>query len=398
MRILQVVPGISAAAGGPSVQTGFVHCLAHHGIDTTLLTTDADPGGRLDVPLNRTVIRDGAAYVFHHVWPIGGRWGLAPSMITTLRRAVATYDLVHIHWLYGFVSLAAARAAIAADVPFLIQPHGSLDPHLRRNNWLGKQVYLATVGRPLLTRAAAVVFTSEQERLLASYGPRRPEWVVPVGLDRTSFANLPPRGTFRNAFPAVDGPFLLFVGRLSRQKGLDLLIGAFARVARQRPDLWLVLAGPDPGGYGAQMRKLSEQLGVNHRVVFTGMLTHELKLAAYVDADLFVLPSYAENFGAVITEALACGLPTVISDQVNIQRELAAAGAATVVHCSVDGVAEGIASALSDTAARGRIATLGPALVRAQYTWDAIIPMLVARYAEVIAQSTHDRSAGTGLR
>lgn len=400
MRILQVVPGISPRFGGPSVAlTGLARCLTSHGTDTTLLTTNADPAGRLDVPLNDRVIRDGAAYVFHNAWRIGGRWGLAPSLLKTLRRTVKTYDLVHIYWLYDFVSIAAAWAAIAAGVPFVVQPNGSLDPHLRKKNWLLKQVYLATVGRPLLTRAAAVVFTSEQERVLASYGPKRLEWVVPVGLDGASFAHLPPRGTFRSAFPAIDGPFLLFVGRLSRQKGLDLLIGAFARLARQRPDLWLVLVGPDPDGYEAHLRALSERLGVNHRVVFIGMLTHELKLAAFIDAELFVLPSYAENFGAVITEALACGLPVVMSDQVNIHREIAAAGAATVVQCSVESVAAGIASALSDTTAHGRIATLGPALVRAHYTWEAIIPTLVARYADVIARSARVRSAGpTGSR
>jgi glycosyltransferase involved in cell wall biosynthesis len=387
LRIVHVVPLISPKFGGPSVAlTGLARCLTSHGVDTMLVTTDADPDGRLDVPLNRPVVQDGATYVFHHVLGIGGRYGFAPSIVKTLRRTVATYDLVHIHWLYGFVSIAAARAAIAAGVPFVVQPNGSLDPHLLRKNWQVKQIYLATVGRPLLTRAAAVVFTCEQERMLASYGARRPEWVIPVGLDGASFAHLPSRGTFRSAFPSIDGPFLLFVGRLSRQKGLDLLIGAFARLARERPDLWLVLAGPDPDGYGAHVRALSEQLGVADRVVFAGLLPHELKLAALIDAELFVLPSYAENFGAVITEALACGLPVVISDQVNIHRELAAAGAATVVACSVESVAAGVASALNDTAARALIATLGPALIHAHYTWDAIIPTLVARYADVIAR------------
>ena len=352
-----------------------------------MLTTTAGSDGRLDVPLNQPVTRDGVAYVFHHVLAVGGRYDLAPSMWKTLRRTIATYDIVHIHWLYGFSSIAAARAAIAAGVPFVVQPAGSLDPHLRRKNQLVKRTYLASVGRPLLTRAAAVVFTSEQERALASYGPRRPEWIVPVGLDASTFMRVPRPGAFRATFPAVDGPFLFFLGRLSRQKGLDLLLGAFARLARERQDLRLVLAGPDPGGYGAHLRALSERLGIQQRILFAGLLTHEMKLAAFVDAELFVLPSYAENFGAVITEALACGLPVVMSDQVNIHREMAAAGVATVVQCSVDSVASGIASALGDTAWRRRIATTGPALVHAHYTWDTIVPTLVAKYNEAIARA-----------
>ncbi len=111
------------------------------------------------------------------------------------------------------------------------------------------------------------------------------------------------------------------------------------------------------------------------------------RLAAVTASRRFVLSSYADNFGLVITETLACGLPVVISDQVNIQRELAAAGAATVVECSADSVAAGIESALADTGLRRRIATLGPALVRAHYTWDAIVPTLVAKYTEAVART-----------
>ena len=386
MRVLQIVPRISPQSGGPSIALpGLARCLSSHGIDTTMLTTTAGAGEGLDVPLRQPVVRDGVTCVFHPVLAIGGRYGLAPSLWTALRSTVADFDIVHIHWLYDFACIAAARAALGAGVPYVVQPNGSLDPHLSKKNALLKRLYLATVGQPLLSRAAALVFTSEQERTLALYGPRITEWIVPVGLDAPTFTRVPPSGHFRAAFPQVDGPFLLFVGRLSRQKGLDLLLGAFARLAREREDLWLVLAGPDPDGYGAQLRTLSESLGIQQRTVFPGLLTHDMKLAAFVDAELFVLPSYAENFGAVTTEALACGLPVVISDQVNIHREMAAAGVGTVVQCSVDSVASGITSALADATLRSRIATLGPALVTAHYTWDAIVPTLVAKYTEAIA-------------
>jgi glycosyltransferase involved in cell wall biosynthesis len=358
--------------------------LVKHGVETTLLTTDNDPDGRLDVPLNVPVIRDGVTHIFHHVWPVGRRFGLAPSLVSTLKRTITSCDLVHIHWLYNFACVAAARAASAAGVPFVVQPRASLDPHMRRKNALAKRVYLSTIGRPLLTRAAAVVFTAEDERVRAEYGPRRPEWVVPNGLDFAAYEQLPARGAFRSAFPAVGGPFLLFLGRLSRQKGLDLLLPAFQQLLRTRPDLRLVLAGPDHEDYGAEVRALAHHLGVADRVLFPGLISGDVKLAAFVDADLFVLPSYAENFGGVIIEALACGLPVVISDQVNIHRELSDAGAATVVTCSADSVAAGIDAALADTAGRRRIAALGPAIARNRYGWDAIVPRLIAHYTEAI--------------
>jgi glycosyltransferase involved in cell wall biosynthesis len=384
VRILHVVPGISPKYGGPINIPGLLRGLIRHGVETTLLTTDNDPDGRLDVPLDVPVLRDGVPHVFHHVWPVASRFGFAPSLVSTLKRTIPSYDLVHIHWLYNFACMAAARAAVAAGVPFVVQPRASLDPHMQKKNEFVKRMYLATIGRPLLTRAAAVVFTAEEERELASYSPRRPEWVIPNGLDLAAYERLPPRGTFRAAFAALDGPFLLFLGRISRQKGLDLLLPAFQRLLRTRPDLQLVLAGPDHEGYAAEVRTLAQVLGVADRILFPGLITGDLKLAAFVDADLFVLPSYAENFGGVIIEALACGLPVVISDQVNIHRQLSHAGVASVVKCSIDAVAAGIESALADTGNRGRIATLGPAVVRERYGWDAIVPRLIARYTETI--------------
>jgi glycosyltransferase involved in cell wall biosynthesis len=385
VRVLHVVPSISAKYGSQGNVTTFLRYLAKFGVDATLLTTNMDLGGRLDVPLNQPVMRDGARCIFHNVISIGGRYGLAPGMVTTLRRTVRTYDLVHIHWLYDFSSIAAARAAMSAGVPFVVQPHGSLDPHLFKKNRLIKRLYLGTVGRPLLTRASAVIFTAEEERRLAVDSHRRPEWIVPVGLDASRFERLPAPGTFRAAFPAIGGPFLLFLGRLSAQKGLDLLLTAFQRLLPSHPELWLVIAGPDYRGYEAEVRAMTRSLGLEHRVVFSGLLGHDAKLAAFVDAERFVLPSYAENFGVVITEALACGLPVVISDKVNIHRELADAGVATVVQCTVESVAAGVQASLADDDLRRRMKTLGPAVVGARYTLDAIVPMLIEKYKEPIA-------------
>ena len=169
MRVLHVVPGISPQFGAPGNVTALLRYQMKYGVDATLATTNADVGGRrLDVPLNQAIIRDGVTCIFHNVPAIGSRWKLAPSLARMLRREVRSYDLVHIHWLYDFSSIAAARVAVAAGVPFVIQPRGSLDPHLFRKNRVIKRLYLATVGRPLLRRAAALIFTARQKRQAAS--------------------------------------------------------------------------------------------------------------------------------------------------------------------------------------------------------------------------------------
>jgi glycosyltransferase involved in cell wall biosynthesis len=394
VRILHVIPGIALTSGGPRNLIGLVECLTRHGVDTTLLTTNLGATTTANT-LTGSGDSRGATHDVHNIWTVGGRYGLAPSMAWTLYRTIGTYDLVHIHWLYNFSCIAAARAALTSGVPYIIQPHGSLDPHFRKKNQLVKQVYMATVGWPLLRKAAAVVFDTPEEGQLASYAPRRPEWTLPTGLAPEDFDPLPPRGTFRAAFPAVTGPFLLFVGRLSQQKGLDLLLAAFERLTHAHPDLRLVAVGPDFRGYEAQVRQMAAQLGVADRVVFTGVVSHQLKLAAFVDAELFVLPSYAENFGTVIIEALMCGLPVVISDGVNTHRELESAGIATVVRRSVDSVVMGVESVLGDASARSRVAAAGPAFVNTRYTWDAIVPDVIARYEAVIARAGRLVSSGS---
>jgi glycosyltransferase involved in cell wall biosynthesis len=388
MRVLQVVPGISPAYGGPSVAlTSLARALTEFGVDTTLLTTNASPVGRLDVPLNEEINQDGARYLFHNVISLGGRFGIAPSLAGTLARTIGTYDIVHIHWLFNFSCSAAAFAAVQAKVPFVVQPNASLDPHLRQKNRFAKALYLATVGRPLLSKAAAMVFTSEQERRLARYGRACDEWVVPVGLDAHAFESLPPPGTFHRAFPSVASPFVLFLGRLSAQKGLDLLVKAFAAVARERAPLDLVIAGPESNDYGREIRGLVNREGLNDRVHFTGMLPHELKLAAMVDARLLALTSYAENFGAVVTEALACGLPVLMSDRVNIHEDIVAGGGGMAVACSEVAIADGLRHALADLARLAAMGAAGRRLVHDRYTWDVIVPDLVEKYGRVIARS-----------
>lgn len=383
MRVLHVVASVSPSTGGSTNIVKMARSLKKHGVETLVVTT-VRSGGHGDVPLGQTTTWRGVDTIFHDTVPIGGRWGLSPSLRRTLRRVIPSYDLVHVHWLYDYSSLAATREAVRAGVPYLIAPHGSLDPHLSKKNRLGKRIYLSTVGRRLMPDAEAVVFTAEEERRLASYGVRGTEWIVPVGIDTGEFDSLPPPGLFRETFPAVTGPFLLFLGRVSPQKGLDLLLKALRDIHTRRPDLWLVIAGPDYREHRAVMERLARDLGVAHRVLFTGLLDHLPKLAAFVDAELFVLPSYAENFGLVIIEALACGLPVVTSDQVNIHQELADARAATIVECTVGSVVAGIESALADPALRARTRLEGPALVRARYTWDAIVPGLITKYQGVL--------------
>lgn len=385
MRVLQVVPGMSPQFGGPSVHlVDLARALTSRGVDVTIFTTNADPIGRLDVPLAVPVDERGARLIYFNVWP-RGRYAFSIGLADRLRRAVVTYDVVHAHWLYSFPPLAAAFFARQEGVPFVLQPNGSLHPHLMRKNLLVKRVYLATLGKFVMRNASALVFTSEEERREAvRFAAGADAFVVPVGLDWHEYGELPALGQFKASMPELaDKQLILFLGRLSRQKGLDLLLPAFRSVAAAHPAAHLVIAGPDGEGYGARLRDWVRTNSLSERVTFVGPLYGKRKLAAYVDCDVFVLPSYGENFGGVVTEALACRRPVVISDRVNIHPDIARADAGIVVQCAPESVADGIDTLLRDHGLARRLGENGRRLVRERFTWDAAVDSLLEVYEDV---------------
>ena len=249
-----------------------------------------------------------------------------------LRRAlsadVAGFDLVHVHSLYLFHDGLRGAARRRAKVPYLVRPHGALDPYIHRRRRAKKAIFDHWFQNRMLAGAAAIHYTAEEEMRLASPfvhgapGDRRAQ--------RARSRRVCPAaagGDFRRRHPEIgEAPIVLFFGRLNFKKGLDILADAFARLGPRAAGAWLVIAGPD-GGYRTATEGFVDAAGIRDRTIFTGLLQGEDKLAALADADLFVLPSYSENFGIAVIEAMACGLPVVISDKVNIWREIVADGA-----------------------------------------------------------------------
>jgi glycosyltransferase involved in cell wall biosynthesis len=176
-----------------------------------------------------------------------------------------------------------------------------------------------------------------------------------------------------------DGPIVLFLSRVHPKKGLDLLVPAFAQAAPA--DAVLVIVGPDADGYSDQVRAMANRHSVGDRLLFTGMLRGRDRIEAFVDADLFALPSYQENFGIAVVEALASGCPVLISDQVNIHREITAGGVGVVVPTDTASVAQALAGWLGDPARRAAAAARAPAFVRARYDWQRIASRWATHYA-----------------
>ena len=308
-----------------------------------------------------------------------------PGLSRAVEAAVRAADVVHIHALWESVQHLAARAARRSGRPYVFRPCGMLDPwSLSQSRWK-KRAYLWLRLRADLDRAAALHFTTAIERdLVAPLGLTAPTLVEPNGIRPDEFRDLPPRAEFRAAhgIPA-DAPLLFFLGRLHPKKGLDLFPPALAAL----PGFYLAVAGPDHDGYGDQVRQHAARLSVADRVRFVGMLRGREKLAGLAAADLFVLPSHQENFGNAVVEALAAGLPVVISDQVNLWPDVRDAGVGGVVPLRVDALTEEIRRWLSSAELRAEAGRKAIPWVRERYDWAAIARRWADHYRALVSRT-----------
>jgi glycosyltransferase involved in cell wall biosynthesis len=328
MRLLQVTGTLDPAYGGPPVvlnQITINLSALGHEIDVATLDSSTAPWMR-DVP--------GQPHAFG---PAIGKYGYSRRLRTWLRHHVGDYDAVLVHGIWQYQSTVTRRACLDAKVPYFVFIHGALDPWFESRypaKHAKKSLYWRLFENRVLRDARSVLFTQEEERRLAriSFSPYQVvEAVVDIGIKVPEGDMVLQRNAFLSGFPELRNKrLLLFLSRIHPKKGCDLLIRAFAAVCQHEPDLHLVVAGPDEAGTRVRLESLGEALGVGHRITWTGMLSGDAKWGAYHAAVAFVLTSHSENFGIVVPEALACGLPVLITDKVNIWREVERAGAGLV--------------------------------------------------------------------
>ncbi len=300
---------------------------------------------------------------------------------TNLEHYVRLAEVVHLHGLWQAHTRRGARAARRYRVPYLVAAHGMADPWALRHKRWKKRIYLTLVEGGNLRRASCLHALSRPEiGHLRELAPWTPICFVPNGVDLAFSEDLPLRSVLEQEHPELKGKFvLLFFGRIHVKKGLDILAKAFGRVASDRPDLHLLLAGND-GGAWAPFRDQMAQLGLSERLTYVGHVGGERARQVWAAADAFVLPSYSEGFSMAILEALACRLPSLITTACHFP-ELDAVGGAVVVTPDVDAVTRGLRDLLERTPAdRAHLGDNGRRLVEDQYTWDRQAESLASVY------------------
>ncbi|WP_277188879.1 glycosyltransferase [Caballeronia sp. BR00000012568055] len=342
MKILHLLPSVDPRAGGATesvLQSGLNMQAMGHEIEVVSL--DAP-----DAPYIATF-----ALPLHALGPSRGFYGHCPALVPWLQQHASRFDAVIVNGLWQYQSYGAWKALRGGGVPYYVFPHGMLDPWFKRTyplKHLKKWLYWPWAEYRVLRDARRVLFTTQEERLLARESfwlYRAKEEVVAFGTRQPPEDSAALREAFLSKYPQLTAKrAILFLGRIHEKKGCDLLLKAFAAVRDLDANAHLVMAGPDDSEYATQLRAMTKELGIEDRTTWTGMLTGDLKWGAFRTSDVFALPSHQENFGIAVAEALGSCLPVLISDKVNIWREVKEDGAGIVAADTLEGTIEALTS------------------------------------------------------
>lgn len=378
MRMLFVVPAIGAVYGGPSkVALEFAPALARKGINVDLVTTNANGLENLQILRPHSWLQREPGLRMRY-FPRCGRmeYKLSLSLLAWLWRHIKDYDVVLISSNFSFPVLAAAVACRAKRVPYLITPHGMLEPWALGHKAWKKKIYFCAIERPLVLRGACAIQALNQSEAdnIGALQLGSPIITVANGIDSESegLGNISDAEPFFVRFPTTRGkPLVLFLHRIDPKKGLDVLAKSFAIVKERLPQTHLIVAGPDTIGFTDKAKAFFEAAGCGDAVTFTGMLEGGLKRGAFAASSVFVAPSYSEGFSMSVLEAMAAGLPCVLTTGCNFP-EADEARVAYVTDVDAEKFATALMAALNDPPAARALGERARQFVLASYTWDQI--------------------------
>lgn len=376
VRILHVVPSYWPAVryGGPIVSVhGLARAQAGLGHHVEVFTTNVDGPSVSDVPIGRIVVKDDVGITY---FPTG--WGRrvyrSPAMRAALHSRVAEFDVVHVHSVFLWPTIAACKEAALQRRPFVLSPRGMLVPDLiQRKSSTIKNAWLAIYGGATVRKANILHATSEVEasdiRRL-NLGERRIA-VVSNGVDVDGVSDV------RRAFLSGH-PRFVSIGRINWKKGLDKLIETLLRI----PTAELVIAGPDDDGHKASLESAYASAGVAQRVKFLGPVHGVAKWKLLSDADLFLAPSLSENFGNAVLEAMAAGTPVVVTPEVGLAETVRRSGAGLVVEGDPLRLAREIAELVDRPHALEAMSAAGRRLARDEFSWQSIAQQMNCVYVD----------------
>lgn len=340
MRILVTCESIAYGTGGGRTGIlGLCNALTRSGHDVYLIATNALMDDHQPKVFNEFILYEGVNVAFYKTQCcIFGNY-VSFGLFSELKDKIKSFDLVIIHSIYRFTSTIAAFYSRKNNIPYILRPHGTLTPFLINNRRsLIKKLYINIFEKKSFKNAAAVQFSSKLEMCEAKKYIKeiKKSIIISEAINVGYYSKLNNNGSFETKFPKVKNKFrLLFLGRFHPKKGLDLLLDAFQLVHKKCPDVHLVLAGTGDYDYVEHIKNRINSSSLNEYITITGSISEELKSVFLVESDAFILPSYGENFGLAVVEAMASKLPVIITNRVGISDIISEEGAGIVTSCDV---------------------------------------------------------------
>ena len=355
----------------------------------TVLTTNVNGEDLLNVSLGQSENVDGVEVFYYPIVRIPPRsFYYAPALAKACRNKVPDFDIVVLQSLFSYGTGAATKACKQAGIPYIIQPHGQLLPWSLRQKWLKKQIFLTFMGRTYLNEAAALHCTVPSEaEALNQLGIRAPKLVIPNGIEFDHFANLLVRGMIRQRFQIPDDArLLLFLGRLHPKKRPDLAVEALTAAQSLPGETHLLLAGPDKMQLIPKLQAQAQHFGCANRLHVTGLLQGDEILSVLADADLFLMPSEpeSENFGMSAVEAMAAGLPILVSEGVPIGHWAELAGAGRMIPCTADSFRRATCELLALPNQLKEMGKRGQELAHQRFEISSVARQMLAQYKSII--------------
>lgn len=309
------------------------------------------------------------------------------NFIRIIKKEAVDCDLIHLNGVFDYYSIVTSFLS----KPYVLSLRGSLMKEaykLTKFKAFKKDIFKKLFGDRIINKAGLIhVMCKEELHHFLYFYPnsKKKVRVIPNSLELSQFQKLPAKGKFIEKYPILkDKKYILFLSRINAKKGLDLLIKAFSMILKEK-DLYLVIAGEDDAdGYKTKVKEWIKGYGLGDRVIFSGMLRGVNKLSAFVDAEIFILSSYSENFGMAVIEAMACGTPIVISDKVGISREIEENNAGIVVKTNPESIYAGIKNLLDNYDLKKQIAENGKKMVKKYYDVNKVADKMIKMYEETL--------------
>lgn len=377
MKILQVTQFFSPVHGGSAEVPYYLSKeLAKRGHEVAVYTSD--------FKLSQDYINSIPEVRVHYfkTWSSWANFYVTPGMMKETKGRIRHFDIIHMHNYRSFQNMVVAHYAREYGIPYVLQAHGSATTFFQKG-WL-KRTFDAIWGYRILKDASKVIaVTSTEVEQYKSLGISEDKIeIVRSGIDLSQFDDLPERGKFRKKYGLNDSQkIILYLGRIHKTKGLDLLVKAFTELSKHLNEAKLVIVGPDDG-YLPSLEKLIGELEISDKVLFTGPLYEREKLRAYVDADVYVLPSFYEIYGITVLEAMACGTPVIVTDRCGIADVIGGQAGLVVPH-DKEQLQHALLHMLSDDKIRRQSGESGKLLVGERFGWA-----IIAQEAERVYQKS----------